>query len=157
MKKSSAVIGSLVLVTLLCFACVCLNAQTNTAPVIAKPGAFKWAALMPGVEMTVLFGDPSKSGPYTLRLRMPDGTRLAPHWHPEDENVTVMRGEFMAGMGDKFDVTSLQDLPQGSYVMMPKQMHHFAMAKGETVVQLHGNGPFVINYVNPADDPAKAK
>jgi hypothetical protein len=60
-------------------------------------------------------------------------------------------------MGDKFDPTSLQDLPQGSYVMMPKEMHHFAQAKGETVVQLHGNGPFVINYVNPADDPAKAK
>jgi anti-sigma factor ChrR (cupin superfamily) len=157
MNRGTAVIGSLVLVSLLGFACVSLNAQTNSSPVIAKPGAFKWAALMPGVEMTVLFGDPSKPGPYTLRLRMPDGTKIAPHWHPEDENVTVMRGEFMAGMGDKFDATSLQDLPQGSYVMMPKAMHHFAQAKGETVVQLHGNGPFVLNYVNPADDPAKAK
>ena len=156
MKRFAIVARSLLLVGFLCFVGVSLAAQTSS-PVIAKPGVFKWAALMPGVEMTVLFGNPSQSGPYTLRLRISDGTKIAPHWHPEDENLTVIRGEFMVGMGDKFDTTSLQDLPVGSFAMMPKQMHHFAQAKGETVVQLHGAGPFVINYVNPADDPAKAK
>ena len=134
----------------------CLAAQ-NTAPVIAKPGAFKWNALMPGIEMTVLYGDPSKTGAYTIRLKMEDGAKVPPHWHPEDENVTVLRGTFLAGMGDKFDAAALQELPPGSFVMMPKQMHHFAQAKGQTVLQLHGDGPFVVNYLNPADDPAKAK
>jgi len=63
----------------------------------------------------------------------------------------------MAGMGEKFDDAALQELPSGTYVMMPKAMRHFAKAKGETVLQVHGAGPFVINYVNPEDDPAKAK
>jgi len=124
---------------------------------IVKPMALKWDPFTPGIELAVLSGDPTKAGPYTIRLRLADGTKIAPHWHPEDENVTVMRGGFSAGMGDKFDDAALQELPAGSYVLMPKNMHHFAKATGQTVLQLHGQGPFVINYVNPEDDPTKAK
>lgn len=155
MKRRAVGVG--LVVSILCLGCALLAAGQNAAPVIAKPGAFKWNPLMPGIEMTALAGDPSKTGPYTIRLRMTDGTKIPPHWHPEAENVTVLRGVFLVGMGEKFDAAALQELPGGSYVMMPKEMRHFAQAKGETVLQLHGNGPFVINYVNPADDPAKAK
>jgi anti-sigma factor ChrR (cupin superfamily) len=136
---------------------VMASGQSATGPIIVKPMTSKWDPLMPGVEMAVLSGDPAKTGMYTIRLRLADGTKFAPHWHPEDEHVTVLRGTFMAGMGDKFDDAALQELPAGTYVMMPKTMHHFAKASGQTVLQLHGQGPFVINYVNPEDDPAKAK
>ena len=138
-------------------AAVSASAQSAPGPTIVKPMALQWNPFMPGIELAVLSGDPTKAGPYTIRLRVADGTKIAPHWHPEDENVTVMRGVFMAGMGDKFDDAGLQELPAGSYVLMPKNMHHFAKASGQTVLQLHGQGPFVINYVNPEDDPAKAK
>ncbi len=127
-----------------------------SSPILTTPDAIKWSALVPGVQMAVLSGDPSKTEPYTLRLKMSDGARVAPHWHPEDENVTVLQGTFLAGMGDKFDASGLHEFPVGSYVLMPKQMHHFATARGENILQLHGTGPFVINYVNPADDPANA-
>ena len=63
---------------------------------------------------------------------------------------------FMAGMGDSYDESKMMSLAAGSYVFMPRRMHHFAGAKGGAVVQVHGVGPFKINYVNPADDPSKA-
>jgi quercetin dioxygenase-like cupin family protein len=133
------------------------SAQSGSGPTIVKPGTLTWAPFIPGVDMAVLSGDPTKTGIYTVRLKLADGTKIPPHWHPEDENVTVLRGVFLAGMGDKFDDAALQELPPGTFVLMPKQMHHFAKAKGDTVLQLHGAGPLVINYVNPEDDPAKAK
>src|SRR5205814_2241213 len=111
------------------------SAQNAGGPTIVKPGTLQWTTMMPGVDMAVLSGDPAKAGIYTIRLKVADGTKIAPPWHPEDEHVTVLRGTFMAGMGDKFDDAALQELPAGTYVMMPKTMHHFAKAKGETVLQ----------------------
>ena len=146
-----------VAMALLVLAGVLAGAQSGAGPTIVKPMALKWDPFMPGIELAVLSGDPAKAGFYAIRLRFADGTKIAPHWHPEDEHVTVLRGGFAAGMGDKFDDAALQDLPPGSYVLMPKNMHHFAKATGQTVVQLDGQGPFVMNYVNPEDDPAKAK
>ncbi len=157
MKSLSAVFGLALL--LLASSASLLRAQQSssaTSPILTTPDAIKWSALVPGVQMAVLSGDPSKPEPYTLRLKMSDGARVAPHWHPEDENVTVLQGTFLAGMGDKFDASAFHEFPVGSFVLMPKQMHHFASARGENILQLHGTGPFVINYVNPADDPANA-
>ena len=107
------------------------------------------------VQMTVLSGDPFKTGLFSVRLNIPAGGKVAAHWHPTDEHVTVLKGTFAAGMGDKFDESALHDFPVGSYIVMPKTMHHFAMGKGETIVQIDAMGPFVLNYVNPADDPRK--
>jgi hypothetical protein len=90
-----------------------------------------------------------------MRAKMPDGYKVPPHWHPTDENVTVLKGIFLIGKGDKLDAAHTEEMPAGSYLRMPKTMRHFAMVKGETILQLHGVGPFVINYVNPADDPRK--
>ena len=67
----------------------------------------------------------------------------------------MIKGTFMIGTGEKFDTAKMEALPAGSYMKMPKTMRHFAMAKGETIVQVHGMGPFEINYVNAADDPRK--
>jgi hypothetical protein len=132
--------------------------------VVVTPDKIKWSAAPPslpaGAQVAVLAGDPRKSGFYksgfyTMRVKMPDGYKMPPHWYPVDENVTVIEGTFNVGRGEKFDRSSTQELPAGSYVRMPKKMRHFAWAKGETIIQLHGVGSFEINYVNDADDPRK--
>jgi hypothetical protein len=86
---------------------------------------------------------------------MPAGFKIAPHWHPADEHVTVLSGTFSVGMGEKFDRTVMKDLPAGGYGLLPAEMRHFAMAKTAAAIQVHGTGPFALTYVNPADDPSK--
>ena len=133
--------------------------KTQQPHTMLTPGDFKWGpappALLAGAQMAVLSGDPSKAGPFTVRAKFPDGYKIPPHWHPTDENVTVLEGVFAMGVGDKFDEAAAHDMPVGSFVRMPKEARHYAMAKGETVIQVHAEGPFVVNYVNPNDDPRK--
>jgi quercetin dioxygenase-like cupin family protein len=88
---------------------------------------------------------------------MPDGYRVAPHWHPYRENVTVLSGTFKVGMGDRFDESKMGVFPAGSFAYLDPDMHHYAMASGEVVVQVHGQAPFQINYVNPEDDHSRKK
>ncbi|MBI3408212.1 MAG: cupin domain-containing protein [Planctomycetes bacterium] len=127
--------------------------------VMVRPDDIKWGpappALPSGAKVAVLSGDPTKSTAYVLRVQLPDGFKVPPHWHPTDENVTVIKGTFNIGRGDKFSKDSTEALPPGSFARMPKEMRHFAWAKGETIVQVHGIGPFEINYVNALDDPRK--
>ena len=127
--------------------------------IIALPEKISWAAapsILPrGAELAVVEGDPSKEGAFTMRLRMPDGYRIPAHFHPLVEHVTVIQGTFRVGMGDKFDPATLSDLPTGTFAALAPGVRHFAAAKGETVIQLHGVGPWSLTYVNPADDPRK--
>jgi len=133
----------------------------SPAPVVVTPDKIQWGpapAVFPtGAQLAVLSGDPGKPGPFTVRLKVPDGYRIMPHWHPTAENVTVMSGEFHVGMGDKFDETSMTTLPAESLASVPAHHNHYAMAKGETVVQISSTGPFKLVYVNPADDPSKTQ
>ena len=121
------------------------------------PDAIQWGAapnvLPPGAELSVLEGNPMASGPYTMRLKMPDGYKIPPHHHLRREHVTVMSGAFKVGMGDTFDAGKMTEFAPGSFAYLEPIAHHYAMAKGETVIQLHGTGPWEIKYVNPADDP----
>ena len=101
-------------------------------------------------------GDPgASSGDYTIRVKMPAGYKIAPHWHPKRENVTVISGSFKVGMGDKFEAGKMKTFPAGSFAYLDPDMHHYAMASGATTVQVHGMSPLQFNYVNPADDPSK--
>lgn len=112
--------------------------------------------LAPDAQLAVIEGDPTaSSGAYTVRVKMPDGYRIAPHWHPLRENVTVISGTFKVGMGDTFDKTKMATFPAGSFAYLDPDMHHYAMASGDVVVQIHGMGPVQFNYINPQDDPAK--
>ena len=127
---------------------------------VAVTGAeVKWGAPPPvlpkGAQFAVISGDPTKSGQFVIRLKVPAGYRIAPHWHPTDEHVTVISGTFALGMGEKFNAAGMKVLPAGGYGLLPAEMRHYAMAKTAAVVQIHGTGPFVLNYVNPADDPSK--
>lgn len=103
--------------------------------------------------MTVLAGDPAAAGMVVLRVKMPAGYAVPPHWHPSDEYVTVLSGSLTLGMGDKVDVDSAKTLTAGGFGVAPMQMHHFAMSKDGAIIQISLMGPFGITYVNPADDP----
>ena len=122
---------------------------------------YKWMdgppSLPSGVQMAVLSGNPGKKGMFRIRLKMPAGYRLPPHWHPTDEHVTVISGSFAIGMGDKLDEQQSTVLKPGGYALASANMHHFAWAKTAAVVQVNLLGPFQINYVNPADDPSQKK
>jgi quercetin dioxygenase-like cupin family protein len=134
-------------------------------PIVARAqtqAPLKWGAAPPvfpaGARMAVVSGDPGKAGPFTIQLRMPDGYRIAPHFHPTDEHVVVKSGTFLVGMGDKVDRKAMTTLSKGKAGDIKANMHHYAMARGRTTVEVSANGPFAMTYVNPADDPqTKAK
>jgi quercetin dioxygenase-like cupin family protein len=140
-----------------------LAAKTGSATganhIMLAPSQIKWRpfpALGPGIQVAILTGDPFKTGSlFVFRLEMPDGARVPPHWHPVDEHVTVISGTFLLGAGERFDTSALRELPAGSYAFMPKHARHFALAKGNTIIQLNGVGAFKVIYVNPADDPSR--
>lgn len=129
------------------------------AHVLIAPPGIKWGDPPPvfenGMSFVVISGDPSKPGPFVVRAKMPAGYKIAPHSHPTDEHVTILSGTFSFGMGDKFDRAALKDLPAGGYALMPAEMRHFAMARTAATIQVHGIGPFILTYVNSADDPSK--
>ena len=115
------------------------------------------ASLPAGARFAVLEGDPTKEGFFTMRLWLPDGFKVQPHWHPKVEHVTVISGTFNIGMGEKFDQATTREMPAGTFGFWPAEMRHFAWTKGETIIQLHGIGPWMITYVNASDDPRTIK
>jgi quercetin dioxygenase-like cupin family protein len=126
-----------------------------------QPDEIQWGAAPPvlpaGATMAVLAGNPAGTGLVTLRLKMPAGYRIPPHWHPTDEHVTVISGSFAIGMGDKLDMKQSKTLRAGGYGIAAANMHHFAWTKTGAVVQVNLMGPFQITYVDPADDPSRKK
>lgn len=136
-----------------------LMAADSSGPM--QPEEIKWGPAPPdlpaGAQIAVLAGDPSQSGPVTLRLKMPAGYVIAPHWHPTDERVTVISGLLGLGMGDTLDKKTSKVLKPGGYAVAPAKMHHFAWTKAGAIVQVDLMGPFAITYLNAADDPSKKK
>ena len=148
---------NLVLLSGLVFAGLFASGQNAFTPDKISYGPVP-AFIPAGAQLAVLEGDPTAAaGDFTVRLKMPDGYRIPPHWHPHRENVTVISGNFKVGMGDTFDESKMMTFGAGSFAYLDPTMHHYAMAKGEVVVQVHGMSPLQFNYVNPADDPSKKK
>jgi mannose-6-phosphate isomerase-like protein (cupin superfamily) len=146
-----------------CFAGVAAGAAKKPAGKMAKPEAasmsaadLKWGDAPPnlpkGAQLTVLHGNPGAKGPFIVRLKMPDGYKIAPHWHTSDENLTILSGTFIMHLGDTMDAPA-HTLEAGGYHFLPGKMHHAAETKGETILELHSMGPFDIHYLNRADDP----
>lgn len=133
------------------------NPHANLYP----PADIQWKdgppSLPPGAKLAVLEGDPTKEGMFVMRVRVPDGFHIPAHTHPKPERVTVIQGIFKLAMGDNPKLADARTLPAGTYGVWPPGMVHAVWTEGETIVQLHGMGPWVINYVNPADDPRNAK
>lgn len=124
------------------------------------PKDLKWDAvpsLPKGAQIAVIEGPMNQAAPFTVRLKFPANYRIPPHHHPAVERVTVLSGTFNMGVGEKFDQKSTHALPVGGVMIMQPKTPHFAWTKEETVVQIHGTGPWAVNYVNPADDPRKGQ
>ncbi|MGH7588262.1 MAG: cupin domain-containing protein [Gemmatimonadota bacterium] len=113
-------------------------------------------ALPAGAQVAVLAGDLTKAEPFVIRLKIPDGYRVAPHTHPALESVTVISGTLGIGMGETFDESAGTELGPGGLFVMQPETAHFAWATGEVIAQVHAIGPWALNYVNPADDPRNA-
>lgn len=126
--------------------------ESTVAHKIVHFGDLKWTPIIKGCDLAPVAGDMHAEGePFVLRIRCADGAKIPAHWHPTDENVTVLKGTFWVGMGESFEESKLQTMNVGNFVTVPKEMRHFAMSKGETIVQVHAMGPFKVNWVNPSD------
>lgn len=141
-----------------------LAAQAPASPEAPHHGIhpaseIQWQAGPPslpaGAQFALLEGDPSKEGYFALQLKLPDGYVIPPHWHTGQERVTVLKGTFHLGQGESVDRQQARALPPGSYISLAPRMTHYAVAEGETVVQLASIGPWQISYANPADDPRR--
>lgn len=133
-------------------------AQAHADHMMVVPKDLKWAdvpSLPPGAKIAVIQGPMNEEKPFTVRLKFPANYAIPAHSHPGIEHVTVVSGTFHMGTGDKLDPKQAQALPPGSVAIMQPKTNHFALTKSETIVQLHGMGPWGVNYVNPADDPRK--
>ena len=125
---------------------------------LVKPEDLKWSdvpSLPKGAKAAVIEGPMNEAVPFTVRLQFPANYRIPPHWHPAIERVTVLSGTFNMGIGEKFDQGKTEALKPGAMMIMQPKTPHFAWTSSETVVQVHGSGPWAVNYVNPADDPRK--
>lgn len=133
-------------------------AQSDSHMMMMMPAEMKWAdipSLPPGAKISVLEGPLNEAVPFTFRLKFPANYQIAAHWHPTIEHVTVISGTFNMGTGDKLDMTKTMALSAGAVAVMQPKTAHFAWTKEETIVQVHGVGPWGLTYVNPADDPRK--
>ena len=109
-------------------------------PSVEPGGALQYASMR---------GDPLKAGePFVIRLRCSNGYKVAPHWHPEDENIVVLQGAFSVGMGDTFEAPLLKDIPTGGYGLVPGRMNHFALCKRDTDILVYGTGPRLNNRIS---------
>ncbi len=133
-----------------------LSAQSAPATATLQWGPAP-AVFPKGAQMAVVSGDPGKAETFTIQLSMPDGYRIPPHFHPTDEVVQIKQGALLVGMGDQLDIKGIQPMVVGDTGTVPAMMHHFAVAKGATIVAVTAMGPFGMTYVNPQDDPQSAK
>jgi hypothetical protein len=117
------------------------------------PEAIQWNPVFEGVEIAVISGNPNEAGSsFVIRAKHRDGVKVPPHWHSIDEPITVISGTWVMGLGERYDLSAAKEFPAGSFLVVPKKVPHFALCKGETVVQGHGIGPFT-TFVRPDDDP----
>lgn len=129
--------------------------------IMVMPDDIIWAdapsSLPPGAKAAVIDGDPKAIGLFTMRIKIPANYMIMPHTHPADEHITVLKGSFYMGLGEKFDKKTANKIPNGGFAMMKTGTRHYAFTKEESIIQLHGMGPWGIIYVNPADDPRNKK
>ena len=143
---------SLLALAMVCVAATAEDKNTLEMHAIVNSVDLKWTPILSGWEIAVVSGNPDEDGkPFTIRFHGKDGAKVPAHWHPIDENITVLKGTFLVATGEKYDEAQLKPMNAGSFMSMPKGMRHFARAKGDTVIQAHGIGPFKINWVNPAE------
>lgn len=111
------------------------------------------ASMEAPARIAIIEGDLSREEPFTFRLDLPAGYRIKPHVHPAYERVTVISGELHFAHGEVFDQGATTALPAGGVAIMAPGEPMFGYTEVDTVIQLHGTGPWGIEYINPDDDP----
>jgi quercetin dioxygenase-like cupin family protein len=148
-------------VTLLCAASASAQSPyAGNGPLLVSPDQLTWSdapSVAPGAKIAIIEGPLNKAVPFTFRLKLPANTRIAPHTHPAYERVTVLSGTFYFSPGEAYDESKVKVLAPGSVAIMPSGTPMFGYTKDETVIQLHGVGPWGMSYVNAAADPAARK
>jgi quercetin dioxygenase-like cupin family protein len=133
---------------------------TSESQSFINPKDIKWSDAPPsmpkGAKLAVLQGDPGKAGPFVVRLMVPPGYKVAPHWHSQDESLTVISGTLYFGTGDKVETAKAHMLSTGGFHFLSGKDHHYVFAKTRAVIQVNGSGPFDMTYVSAGDDPQKA-
>lgn len=158
MKRLSLTVSCVMFVSMALYAASAFAGMGSEGHIAVTPADLKWAdvpSLPPGAKVAVIEGPLNEAVPYTFRLKVPAGYIVPPHTHPVVERVTVIFGTFNLGFGDRFDPVKTKPYPAGSVIIMPPGMKMFAFAPEETVIQIHGTGPWGITYINPAEDPRK--
>ncbi len=133
-------------------------AAADATHLMVTPDKLEWAdvpSLPAGAKLAVIQGPLHQAAPFTMRLRFPANYEIPAHWHPAIEHVTVISGAFHMGAGDKLDRSKSMPLGSGAVAIMQPGTRHFGWTRDETIIQVHGVGPWAINYVNPADDPRR--
>ncbi len=134
--------------------------SSTSKHILINPDKLQWmdapSALPKGAKVAILEGNPSEAGPFTIRLQVPAGYEVRPHWHPAIEHVSVIKGDFYMGTGETFDKQKAMKISEGGFAAMPAKYVHFAFSTTGGIIQLHGIGPWGITYVNAKDDPRNA-
>lgn len=124
-----------------------------------QPDAIAWRpgnpSMPPGTQIAVLEGDPKAAGMFTIRLKVPAGSRLAPHWHPRDERVTVIAGVAAVGFGDGVDEAAVTRFGPGAFYLNPARSHHYVLFPEESILQVTGVGPWQVHFIEPRGAPAR--
>ena len=119
----------------------------------------KWGAPPPavpkGAKIAVLYGDPMAAGPFVMRVMVPSNYKLPPHWHSHPQQVTVLSGALYIKTYDDAGNSREQAIKAGGFVRLPAKARQNAYTKSATVIEVHADGPWELNYVNPNDDPSK--
>ena len=126
--------------------------------VTADPENIKWVpnkSAPYGMQMVLLYGNPSQPGPYIFRAKMPSGYKLLPHKHPDERTVTVLKGIYWSGIGERYNPMDMKEFQAGAFYTTKANVPHYAWARTEVFIQETGTGPLekAIEYVNPDDDP----
>jgi quercetin dioxygenase-like cupin family protein len=132
-------------------------AQHAPEHIMLAPSELTWTDLpsLPGVKIAVIEGPLNQAVPIMFRLKFPANFKVAPHWHPGIEHITIISGTLHMGLGSVFDASKTRALTPGSISIMQPGTNHFVWTDEETIGQVHSIGPWAVNYVNPGDDPTK--
>jgi hypothetical protein len=132
-------------------------AQHAGEHVMLDPLELTWNDLpaLPGVKIAVIEGALNQPVPIMFRLKFPANFKVPPHWHPGIEHITILSGTLHMGIGSAFDASKTRALKAASVSIMQPGTHHYVWTSEETIAQVHSIGPWSVNYINPADDPAK--